>query len=45
MLMKSKDELVRTRASLLQAYFAGPEAGESSHREFQSECRRKKYGW
>jgi len=45
MLMKSRDELVRKRASLLQAYFAGPEAGESSHREFQSECLSKKYGW
>ena len=45
MLMKSKDELVRKRASLLQAYFAGPEAGEVSHREFRSECFRKKYGW
>jgi hypothetical protein len=45
MLMKSKDQLVRKRASLLQAYFAGLEAGEASHREFQSECFRKKYGW
>ena len=46
MLLKSKDELVGKRASLLQAYFAGPEAGEAAHREFHFEClKHKRYVW
>jgi hypothetical protein len=41
-LTQSKDALVRKRASLLQAYFVSTEAGEASHRAFQSECLRTK---
>ena len=41
-LTKSKDVLVRKRASLLQAYFVSLEAGEASHREFHFECLESK---
>lgn len=38
MLTQSKDALLRKRASLLQAYLVSPDAGEVSHKEFNSEC-------
>src|SRR4030095_5537329 len=46
LLVQSKDAFVSKRASLLQAYFSGPESGEASRREFQFEClRSKRYVW
>ena len=38
-LTKSKDELIRKRASLLNAYLQSPEKGERVRREFWYECR------
>lgn len=40
----SKDELIRKRASLLNAYLQSPEKGERRRREFWHECARSGSG-
>jgi hypothetical protein len=45
-LAESKDELVRKRASLLQAYLESPIAGEAAHRNFHYELlSRRVWRW
>jgi hypothetical protein len=45
-LAESNDELLRKRASLLNAYLQDRQAGELAHQEFSYKCRRTgRYAW